>query len=273
MKKHLIYLLLLLSVSAQAQSYYDYMDDYNAGGGVDGALNFIIILFLLVIVVLVFSLISFIIYWLSPEDEIDRRKREKAEQERKEKNRIEQERERAYLALPENIVHLVIEGIPQFVGLSARYSTSEMITTCLYTINKITEKGTDITNKVDYFNKYIYIYGKYYKSKFKSPTGLIESLGNLIFHKYFIELAHKSSIETFEVKFTIRGDFEPEKLQFIQKHNVSSTNKHYVYLLEFVLYDGVVIQTHLANGNPITFPRPEEYPLSLLLFNIKPDYN
>lgn len=113
MRKILLCITILFSVSVQAQSHYDYMDDYTASGGVDGALNFLIILFFLVIVVLVFGFISVVIYWFSPQKERNKLEREKAERDIVEmiKNRLieqerEQERKRALLALPKNIIHL-----------------------------------------------------------------------------------------------------------------------------------------------------------------------
>ena len=35
------------------------------------------------------------------------------------------------------------------------------------------------------------------------------------------------------------------------------------------MYDGFIIQTHLTNGNSMTFPRTKDFPLHLLLFNNK----
>ena len=272
----LLLLLVVISMSVQAQSHYDYMDDSAVAGGVNSALNFFVVLLFLAIAFIVITIISGIIYGFNPQKEIDKQKREKAEREivekiknRLEKIKIEQEHKKTLLALPEKTIHLIIEGKPHLVGLSkTREIVPEMITTCLWTINKITENGTDITNKVSYFNKDIgYIYGQYYKSLSSESY----PLGKLNIYNHFIELANKSKVNTFEIELTINGDFEPQKLQIIHHMFLPSivNIKQNLFFLEFVMYDGFIIQTHLTNGNSMTFPRTKDFPLHLLLFNNK----
>lgn len=261
--KRILYILPILSVSAKAQSYYDYMDDNAITGGIDSALNIFVVLLFLAVAFIVITTISGIIYGFNQQEEIDKQKREKAERDRLEKNKIEQkreeERQKVLLALPDNTIRLNIEGKPHFVGLSDAYAPT-MITTCLWSINKIVENDIDITQKVGYSQRDIgYIYGKYYKSQ-----DSMRSFGKLRLNKHCIELANKSNIDTFEVELTIKGDFEPQKLKIIHHiflPSLFNRDKRDIFFLEYVIYDGDVIQTHLTNGYSITFPRPKDFPL------------
>ena len=239
------------------------MDDSAVSGGVDRALNAFVILFFIVIallvVIFIFGGIAKIKYELSPQSEIDRQKKAKEEQERQEMIRKEQERKKALLALPENTIRLLVEGRPHLVelGCSGNRLLTEMVAICLWTVEKIIWDGTDITNKVGSVEKLInYIYGKYYKSRYLGYGVL--SMSELIVSKECADIADKTSNRIFEIELTIRGDFNPSKLQIIhytheglRHHNVSRDIK----CLEFVLYDGDIIQTHLTNGKPLCFEK------------------
>ena len=260
MKK--IYVLIgysLYTMSLAAQSHHDYMDDSAVAGGADRALNgfllFIIIGIALFVIILIFGGIAKIKYELSPQSKIDRQKEAKKEQERQERIRKEQEHQKALLALPPNTIRFVVEGRPHVVEL-ARIGNrihTEKLAICMWTVDKIIWNGTDITDKVGSKEKLIdYIYGDYYKSSW-----LDSPMCELIVSKHCADLANKSSATAFEIELTIRGDFDPPKLQIIhhkhdglKHHNVSRDIK----CLEFVLYDGDVIQTHLTNGEPLCFP-------------------
>jgi len=218
---------LLISMTIHAQSQYDYMDDSAVAGGADRVLNTFIILFLIGIVlvafVLIFGGIFKIKYEFSPQKEIDRQREEKRQREHQERIRKEQERQRALLALPKTTVHLLVEGRPHLVELAScgnRIHT-EMIAICLCSVNKIIWKDTDITDQIVSVEKYIdSIYGKYYKSQY-SWHG---SMSELIVSKHCADLADKSCSVTFEIEFTIRGDFDPQKLQII--HHTHEGLKH-----------------------------------------------
>ena len=251
---------LLISMAIYAQSQYDYMDDSAVAGGADRVLNTFVIIFIIGIVlvafVLIFGGIAKIKYEFSPQKEIDRQREEKRQREHQERIRKEQERQKALLALPETTVRLTVEGKPHLVELAGcgnRIHT-EMIAICLWSINRIIWKDTDITDQTGSMEKYIdSIYGKHYKSQYSWHGPMSE----LIVSKHCADLADKSSSVTFEIEFTIRGDFAPQKLQIIH-HTHEGLRHHYVNrdikCLEFVLYDGDVIQTHLVNGKPLCFP-------------------
>ena len=250
---------LLIFIAGFPQSHNDYMDDSAVAGGADRVLNSFIIVFFVVlaflIIIFVFGGITKIKYELSPQSEIDRQKKVKEEQERQEKVRKEQERQKALLALPENTIRLLLEGRPHLVELARLCNriNSEMVAICLWSVNKIIWNDTDITSQVTSIDKHIdYIYGEYYKSKWQNFP-----MCELIVSKQCADLAEKTSAKTFEIEFTVRGDFEPQKLQIIhhtheglRHHNVSRDIK----CLEFVLYGGDIIQTHLTNGKPLCFP-------------------
>ena len=243
-----------------AQSQYDYMDDSAVAGGADRVLNAFIIIFLIVIafvvIVFIFGGISKIKYEFSPQKEIDRQKKEKEEREKQERIRKEQEHQKALLALPENKVRLLVEGIPHIVELAScgnRIHT-EMLAICLLSVNRIIWNNAEIENQIGSIEKYIdSLYGKHYKSQY----GIHGSMSELIVSKHCADLADKASSVSFEIEFTIRGDFNPQKLQIIH-HTHEGLRHHYVSrdikCLEFVLYDGDVIQTHLVNGKPLCFP-------------------
>ena len=251
--------IVLFHIMAFAQSHNDYMDDDAVAGGADRALNSFIILFLIVIafvvIVFIFGGIAKIKYELSPQKEIDRQKKEKEEQEKQERIRKEQEHQKALLALPENSVRLVIQGRPQIVELArlANRINTEMLAICMWTIDDIIWEGTHIKDEVGSVDNSIdCIYGEYYKSKWQNFP-----MCELIVSKHCVDLAQKSSELPFGICFTIRGDFDPHKLQIIhhkheglRHHNVSRDIK----CLEFLIYDGDIIQTHLANGKPLCFP-------------------
>ena len=155
-----------------AQSQYDYMDDSAVAGGADRVLNTFVIIFIIGIVlvafVLIFGGIAKIKYEFSPQKEIDRQREEKRQREHQERIRKEQERQKALLALPETTVRLTVEGKPHLVELAGcgnRIHT-EMIAICLWSINRIIWKDTDITDQTGSMEKYIdSIYGKHYKSQ------------------------------------------------------------------------------------------------------------
>ena len=251
--------IVLFHIMAFAQSHNDYMDDDAVAGGADRALNSFIILFLIVIafvvIVFIFGGIAKIKYELSPQKEIDRQKKEKEEQEKQERIRKEQEHQKALLALPENSVRLVIQGRPQIVELArlANRINTEMLAICMWTIDDIIWEGSHIKDEVGSVDKSIdFIYGDFYKSKWQNFP-----MCELIVSKHCVDLAQKSSELPFGICFNIRGDFDPNKLQIIhhkheglRHHNVSRDIK----CLEFLIYDGDIIQTHLANGKPLCFP-------------------
>lgn len=250
---------LLMPILLFAQRQYDYMDDSAVAGGADRVLNSFVIVFFVVlaflIIIFVFGGIAKVKYELSPQSEIDRQKRAKEEQERQEKVRKEQERQKALLALPENTIRLLVEGKPHLVELARMCNriNSEKVAICLRSVNKIIWDGTDITSQVGSIDKYLdFIYGDFYKSKWQELP-----MCELIVSKQCADLADKTSNRTFEIELTIRGDFNPSKLQIIhhtheglKHHNVSRDIK----CLEFVLYGGDIIQTHLTNGKPLCFP-------------------
>ena len=250
---------LLICIAVFPQSHYDYMDDSAVAGGADRVLNSFVVIFFVVlallIIIFVFGGIAKIKYELSPQSEIDRQKKTKEEQERQERVRKEQERQKALLALPENTIRLQVEGRPHLVELARMCNriNSEMVAICLWSVNKIMWDGTDITNQVGTIDKYIdSIYGDYYKSKWQDFP-----MCELIVSKQCADLAAKTSNRTFEIELTIRGDFNPQELQIIhhtheglRHHNVSRDIK----CLEFVLYGGDIIRTHLTNGRPLCFP-------------------
>lgn len=249
---------LLIAIAIYAQSQYDYMDDNAVAGGTDRVLNvFIIIVFIViafVVIVFIFSGIAKIKYELSPQKEIDRQKEEKEEREKQEKIKKEEEHRKALLALPENSVRLVIQGRPHIVELARLNNRihTEMLAICMWTIDDIIWEGTYITDKVGCIDKSINsIYGDFYKSKWQNYP-----MCELIVSKHCADLAQKSSEIPFGIRFTIRGDFDPHKLQIIH-HTHEGLRHHYVSrdikCLEFVLYDGDVVQTHLVNGKPLCF--------------------
>ena len=258
MKKLLLFTFLFVSVLVQAQSQYDYMDDDAVAGGADRVLNAFVILFLIVIafvvIIFIFGGIAKIKYELSPQSEIDRQKKAKEEREKQEKIRKAEEHRKALLALPENTIGLSIEGIPHIVELARICNRihTEMLAICLWSINKIIWNGRDIIDEVGTIDKHIdFIYGDYYKSRWQDSP-----MCELIVSKHCADLANKTSTTEFGIELTIRGDFDPHKLQIIhhtheglKHHNVSRDIK----CLEFVLYDGDVIQTHLTNGQPLCF--------------------
>ena len=250
--------IVLFHIMAFAQSQYDYMDDDAVAGGADRVLNTFVILFLVVVafivIIFIFGGIAKIKYELSPQSEIDRQKKVKEEQERQERIRKEQEHQKALLALPENTIRLKVEGRPHLVDLAHYRIHTEMIAICLWSVERIYWGNTDITEQVGtaetLFN---YTFGKHYTSRWSVSGGLWE----LIVSKYCVDYAKKTSARTFEIELTIRGDFVPKKLQIIhhtynglRNDNISRDIK----CLEFVLYDGDEIQTHLTNGKPLCFP-------------------
>jgi len=249
----------VISITILAQSQYDYMDDDAVAGGTDRVLNAFIILFLIVIafvvIAFIFGGIAKIKYELSPQKEIDRQKKEKEEREKQERIKKAEEHRKALLALPEKSVRLVIQGRPQIVELArlGNRINTEMLAICMWTIDDIIWEGTHITDEVGSIDKSIdFIYGDFYKSKWQNLP-----MCELIVSKHCVDLAQKSSELPFGICFTIRGDFDPHKLQIIhhkheglRHHNVSRDIK----CLEFLLYDGDIIQTHLAIGNPLCFP-------------------
>ena len=234
------------------------MDDNAVAGGAERAFNGIVILLLIVIAlfVIVFFIggIAKIKYQFSPQKEIDRQKREKEERERQEQIRKEQEHQKALLALPKKTIRLQIKGKPHLVELGVYRLHPEMIAICLWSVNKITWNDLDITDQVSFADKPLsYIYDKHYKSRYDAYAR--GNLGELIVTEYCAKLADKYSITTFEIEFTIRGDFNPQKLQII--HHTHEGLKHErikrdIKCLEFVLYDGDEIRTHLTNGKPLS---------------------
>lgn len=250
---------LLICIAVFPQSHYDYMDDSAVAGGADRVLNSFVIIFFVVlallIIIFVFGGIAKIKYELSPQSEIDRQKKAKEEQERQEAVRKEQERQKVLLALPEKTIRLQVEGRPHLVELARMCNriNSEMVAYCLRSVNKIIWNGIDITSQVGSIDKFInYIYGDYYKSKWHNSP-----MCELVVSKQCADLADKTSNRTFEIELTIRGEFDPSKLQIIhhtheglRHHNVSRDIK----CLEFVLYGDDIIQTHLTNGRPLCFP-------------------
>ena len=251
---------LLISMSIHAQSQYDYMDDDTVVGGADRVLNVFIVFFFIVIafvaIIFVIGGLAKIKYEFSPQKEIDRQKKEKEEREKQERIRKEQEHQKALLALPEKKVRLFVEGRPHLVELAGcchRIHT-EMIAICLRSVNRIIWDDDEITDQICFIDKYIdLLYGKYYKSQYNC----FESMSELVVSKYCADLADKTSSVTFEIEFTIRGSFNPQKLQII--HHIHEGLRHHhvsrdIKCLEFVLYDGDVIQTHLVNGKPLCFP-------------------
>ena len=250
---------LLICIAVFPQSHYDYMDDSAVAGGADRVLNSFVIIFFVVlallIIIFVFGGIAKIKYELSPQSEIDRQKKAKEEQERQERIRKEQKRQKALLALPENTIRLLVEGRPHLVELARLCNrvNSEKLAICLKSVNRIFWNDTDITSQVGSIDKPIdFIYGEYYKSKWQDFP-----MCELIVSKQCADLADKTSNKTFEIELTIRGDFDPQKLQIIhhkheglRHHNVSRDIK----CLEFVLYGGDIIQAHLTNGKPLCFP-------------------
>lgn len=257
MKKLFLILSLLLSISVQAQTQYDYMDDNAVAGGADRAFNGIVILLLIVIalfvIVFIIGGIAKIKYQFSPQKEIDRQKREKEKRERQEQIRKEQEHLKALLALPKKTIRLQIKGKPHLVMLGRFRLESEMIAICLWSVDKVIWNGNDITDQVGSEDKHLnYIYEKYYQSQYDDSC--VRELRELIVSEYCAKLADKYSITTFEIEFTIRGDFNPQKLQII--HHIHEGLKHErikrdIKCLEFVLYDGDEIRTHLTNGKPL----------------------
>lgn len=258
MRKVLFILSLFISVLVQAQSQYDYMDDDAVAGGADRALNAVVILFLVllafIVIIFIFGGIAKIKYELSPQSEIDRQKKAKEEQEKQERIRKEQEHQKALLALPENTIRLKVEGSPHLVDLAYYRIHTEMIAICLWSVERIYWGNTDITEQVGTVEKlFNYTFGKHYTSRWPGGGGLWE----LIVSKYCVDYAKKTSARTFEIELTIRGDFVPPKLQIIhhtydglRDDNINRDIK----CLEFVLYDGDEIQTHLTNGKPLCFP-------------------
>lgn len=241
-----------------AQSQYDYMDDSAVAGGADRVLNAFIIIFLLVIafvvVVFIFGGIAKIKYEFSPQKDIDKLKKEKEEREKQERIRKEREHQKALLALPENKVRLFVEGVPHVVELAVWRQHPQMLAICLWHLKTIIWNGTEITNQVSSVEKYLnYLYGKHYNSPYPPNSPLYE----LIVSKQCADIAYKSKSVSFEIEFTIRGVFDPQKLQII--HHIHEGLIHEkisrdIKCLEFVLYDGDVIQTHLVNGKPLCFP-------------------
>jgi hypothetical protein len=247
-----------ISIGIFAQTQYDYYDDSAVAGGADRVLNTFVIIFLIVIafvvIIFIFGGISKIMYEFSPQKEIDKQKKEKEEREKQEKIRKEQEHQKALLALPEKTVCLSIEGRPHFVELAYHRIHTEMIAICLYSVDKILWDGTDITSQVGSTEKlFNYIYGKHYKTRWPGSGGLYE----LVVSKYCTDLAKKSSAITFRIEFTIRGEFNPQKLQIMHHTYDGLRDDHIsrdIKCLEFVLYDGDEIQTHLVNGKPLCLP-------------------
>lgn len=253
---------LFINTTAFAQTPYDYMDDSSVAGGADRVLNGFVILFLIIIALLVIILIvgglGKIKYELSPQKEIDRQKKEKEEQEKQEKIRKEQEHKKTLLALPENTIRLSIKGKPHLVELAPGGDRrhTEMIAICLWTIDRIVWGSTEITDQISYVNKLLdIIYGEHYKSRYDCYA--FPNLRELIISKYCADLADKASIMTFEIEFTIRGDFNAQKLQIINYSSMGLRDEisRNIKGLEFVVYDDDVIQTHLVNGKPLCFPR------------------
>ena len=259
MRKILSILSLFISVLVQAQSQYDYMDDDAVAGGADRALNAFVILFLVVIafivIIFIFGGIAKIKYELSPQKELDRQKKEKEEREKQEKIKKEEEHRKALLALPENSVRLVIQGRPHIVELASlgRRIYTEMLAICMWTIDDIIWEGTHIKDEVGSVKEPInLIYGNYYKSK-RHDSPMCE----LIVSKHCASLAQKSSELQFGIIFTIRGNFDPHKLQIIHYTHEGlryESVRRDIKCLEFLLYDGDIIQTHLAIGYPLCFP-------------------
>lgn len=259
MKRLLLTLsIFLFHIVSFAQRQYDYMDDDAVAGGADRALNAFVIIFLiavaLFVVILVFGGIAKIKYELSPQSEIDRQKKAKEEREKQEKIRKEQEHQKALLALPENTIRLSIEGRPHLVELARYRLHPQVIAICLWSVNKIFWEGTDITEKVGFVEKYIdFVYAKNYQS----PDIDLYTLSELIVSKRCVDLANKSSNTTFVIEFTIRGDFNPQKLQIIHHTHEGLNHEHIrrdINCLQYILYDGDIIQTHFANGEPMAFP-------------------
>lgn len=251
---------LCFSLMALAQTQYDYYDDDAVAGGADRALNGFIILFLIVValVVIIFILggISKIMYELSPQSTIDRQKKEKEEKEKQERIRKEEERKKALLALPENTIKLLIEAKPHLVelaGAANRIHTSALAI-CLSSINRIYWEGKEITEQVGYIDKPIdFYYGRHYET----PHDKFNHLYELIVSEHCAKLADQSNVTSFEIEFTIRGDFDPQKFKILshkhyglRHHNIERNIK----CLEFVFYNGDVLQAHLTNGEPICFP-------------------
>lgn len=251
---------LLISMAIHAQSQYDYMDDSAVAGGAERVLNTFIIIFLIVIafvvIVFIFGGIAKIKYEFSPQKEVDRQKKEKEEREKQERIRKKQEHQKALLALPENTVRLIVEGRPHVVELArlGNRINSEMLAICLWTLNKIVWNGADITNLVGTIERGLnWCYGNHYNSRYMSHDPMCE----LIVSKRCADLANKSSITPFEIELTIRGDFDPKKLQIIHSRHEGLIEHHVsrdIKCLEFMLYDGDEIQTHLVNGKPLCFP-------------------
>lgn len=261
MKKALsTFISLCFSIIALAQTQYDYYNDGDVAGGADRTLNGIIILFLIVValflIVFVLGGISKIMYELSPQSTIDRQKKEKDEREKQKIIKKEEERKKALLALPENTIQLLIEAKPHLVELAGggnRIHTSALAI-CLSSINRIFWQGKNITDHVGYIDKNIdFYYGRHYEA----PNDKFNHLYELIVSEHCAKLADQSNITSFEIEFTIRGDFDPQKFKILshkhcglRHHNIERNIK----CLEFVFYNGDVLQTHLTNGEPICFP-------------------
>ncbi len=255
----LILYYLLISFAVCGQSQYDYMDDSAVAGGAERVFNVYAIIFLVVIVIVVIGIILNIIakiaYEFSPQKEIDRQKKEKEERDKQERIRKEQEHLRILLSLPENKVRLFVKGRPHLVELGVYKNSPEMVAICLWSVNKIIWNETDITEQVGYIKKRLNdIYGKHYKSRYDCYA--FPDLKEIIISQYCADLAKQSCIVTFEIEFTIRGDFDTQKLQLIDYSHIGFRNEvsRNIKGLEFVVYDGDVIQSHLVNGKPLCFP-------------------
>ena len=86
-----------------------------------------------------------------------------------------------------------------------------MLAICMWTIDDIIWEGTHIKDEVGCVDKSIdFIYGDFYKSKWQNFP-----MCELIVSKHCVDLAQKSSELPFGICFTIRGDFDPHKLQII----------------------------------------------------------
>jgi len=253
---------LLMNMAIHAQSQYDYMDDSAVTGSIDKALYVFLITFffitVLVIIVFILGVIDKIRYEFSPQKELDRLKREKEEREQQEKIRKEQERQKALLALPENKVRLLVRGRPHIVELAslANKIRTEMLAICLRNINKIVWDGTDITAQVGFIDKNL---SRFYSGHYitQSWAGIPMPMDQLIVSRRCTELADETSSVSFEIEFTIRGDFTPKKLQFIHHMHEGLSYDNIcrdIKCLEFILYDGDTIQTHQVNGKPLCFP-------------------
>ena len=82
-------------------------------------------------------------------------------------------------------------------------------------------------------------------------------MSELMVSKDCVNITNKLNACTFDIEFTIRGNFNPQKLQIIHCIHYGGLRfaiERDIKCLEFISYDGDIIQTHLTNGKPLCFP-------------------